>query len=273
MNYFLLIVVYKSSINETKKSKNPDHEEFDRLRQLYERTKIDLIEQTHQIQLMRDFYSEQNDKFKQEQIEYFIRILNLFENNFDHQENLTLDDIRNQFDQQINIFLTNYKSLLINDKDNSISNDLSLIITKFQEKFSHLFSNINNNEIILLTEDENYEHSVLNNLISFLNDLYKHVNKILHEKQDLHEKFIFVEKRNRKYLKSESKTSTSIHEDKHLSLNFKKSVNQMVEDLNQFQELPNSRSTICSSSSLYSTIGKNSVKILVFYSNQKIVFF
>jgi hypothetical protein len=268
----LCVVVYKSSLNEIKKSRNNEYEELNRLRQLYERTKNDFIEQTHQNQLLRDFYTEQDENCKQEQIEYFIRILNLFENHSLPKENMSLDEIRNHFDQQINYFLTIYKSLLIKnskDKDKSISNDLEIILTKFRENFSHLF----NDEIILIKEDETHNNPVLENLISFLNDLYKHINQILHEKKDLNEKLILLEKKNQKYFKLESKSSQSMNEDEHSSSNLNKLPNQMDGELDQFQELTNSRSTICSSSSPYSTIGKNSVRILFYYLKRKFLFF
>ncbi len=267
----MYIVVYKSSVNDIKRSKTNDYDELDRLRQLYERTRNDLIEQTRQNQLMRDFYSEQDENYRQEQIEYLIRILNLFdnlsnfnENNSYSRENLSLDEIKTEFNQQINYFLNIYKSLLIKtskDKEKSILNDLLVIITKFQEKFSNLFNDNIDDEIILIIENEN---SILKNVILFLNDLYQHLKKILYEKKDLNEKLISIEKRNRKYFKWESKINQSISEDKHSSLKLKKLSNQIIEDYDQSQDSTNSRSTICSSSSPYSTIGKNSV-IFSFY--------
>jgi len=255
-----------------KKPKTTDHEELDRLRQLYERTKNDFIEQRRQLQLMRDFYIEQDENSRQEQIDYLIRILNLFENlpnsnenNFFSKENISLDEIRNEVEQQINYFLNIYKSLLIKnskDKDKSISNDLAIILTKFQEKFSYLFNNNGDNELNLIIEDENINNSLLKNLILFLNDLYKNINQILYEKKELNDKLISLENRNRKYFKWESKMSQSINEDKRSSLNLKRLSNQMIEEFDQYQQLndSNSRSTICSSSSPYSTIGKKSVR-------------
>ncbi len=232
-------VIYESSSNEIKKGRSIDYEEYDRLRQLYEQTKTDLIEQTRQNQLMKDHYTKQDENSRQEQIEYLIRLLNLFQNLSDNthlnDDQISLEELRYQFDQQINSFLMMYKNLLTKTQDQTISNEIFSIITKFEEKFSYLFNNNDDDDrISLIVEDENSNNTILNNLISFLNDLYEHVNQLLHEK------------RNQRFFKWESK---SHHEDKHSSLNTK--------------FLPDDQSTVLINSqpsSPYSTIGKNSVR-------------
>lgn len=220
------------------------------------------------MQLTKDFYSEQNENFRQEQIEYFIRILNLFENisntnenNSNLRENSSFDEIKNEFDQKINYFLNNYKTLLMKnskDKDKTITNDLSIILIKFQEKFSHLFTNNCDDQTNLLTIENH--NSILQNLIRFLNDLYQQINRILYEKKDLNEKFLLLEQKNEKYSKWESKMYQSINEDKHSSLNLKKLANQMIVDNDEYSSLINSQPTISNSSSQYFTIGKNSLR-------------
>jgi len=100
---------------------------------------------------MKDFYNEQNENFHHEQMNYLIRILNLFENisnttenNFFQQKNSSFDDIKNEFEKRINIFLNYHKTLLIKnskDKNKIIINEFSIyILPIFQQIHSSLIS-------------------------------------------------------------------------------------------------------------------------------------
>ncbi|CAF4887707.1 unnamed protein product [Rotaria sp. Silwood1] len=249
--------------------------ELNHLRQLYDEVKSDSIIQKRQIQLLRDFYTEQNEVSKHEQIEYFTRILNLIQDlpdsnrnkNFNRQNSssLSLEEIRNDLDQRINSVTTNYKSLLMKvskDKDKSISNDVSLLISKFQDKFSHLFNNNGSDEMTLTTEDTNINNPLLKNIISFLNDLYKQINKILHDKIELSEQLITLEKRHRNYSKIQAKIYKIINEDKHSNSYLKQLANQMTEELDQIEELTDRRSTVTSITSSISTIENKPSRVL-----------
>ncbi len=205
-----------------------------------------MIEQTRQNQLIKEFYTKHEENFRQEQIEYFIHLLNLFKtlpnspeissSNADH---ISFEDLKIQFNQQINFLLDIYK----NSQDKTILS----IISEFEEKFAHLFNN--DDEI---SEIKNSDNPILNNLISFLNELYEHVNKILNEKRNVNQKLISLEKRNQRFFKWEFKKSKS-YEDKQSNLNAKSLPDET-------QELINSHSNNnYDSSSPQSTIGKHSV--------------
>jgi hypothetical protein len=256
-------------------------DELNRLQQLLERTKNDSNIQSRQILLLRDFYTEQYEISRHKHIEYLIRISNLFQELLDSNEtkclnrqnspSMSFDEIKDQLDPQIKLLSTIHKSLLMKsskDEDKSISNDLSLIITKFQDKFAHLFSNNGDDETILTTENENNHNNnpLLKNIISFLNNLYIQINKILHEKSDVKEKFISLDRTHRKYLKWETKLYKSITEDPQASVYLKQLANQMTEELDQFQEAINPRSTASSSISSVTTIGNNTVRTFYFFN-------
>ena len=227
------LVIYKSPPNEIKKGRTIDYEEYDRLRQLYEQTKNDFTEQIRQNQQMKDHYTKQEENSRQEQIEYLLRLLNLLTENPDfNDDHISLEELRNQFDQQINSFLTMYK-----DKDKTISS----IITKFEEKFSYLFNNNDDDEISLIIEDSN--NTILNNLISFLNDLYEHVNKLLHEK------------RNQRWESKKGKRSTK------LSLDDQSPPVLINSHSNNYDSSPQS------------TIGKKSVRFQFYYFKNKFELF
>lgn len=177
-----------------------------------------------------------------------------------------LDEIKNELDQQINYFLTIYKSLLMknsNDKDKSISNDLSLLISKYQAEFLQLFNNKTHDEMALAIEYENNNYPVLKNLILLLNDLYKQISKILNDKTNLTDKLIPLERVHRKYYKWVTKIHKTISKDQSASLHLKHLANQMIEELDQLEELSNTRSSTSSNPSSISRKG-NIVRILVF---------
>ncbi|CAF1278087.1 unnamed protein product [Rotaria sordida] len=282
---------HSSSIDAVRQPRKSQHEEIIKslelerkslvkelnlVRQLYDEAKGDSIIQTRQMQLLKDFYTEQQTVSKHEQIEYFTRILNLFQDlpgsnrnkNFNRQNSspLSLEDIRNEFDQRLNSFLTNYKSLLIikdsKDKDKSISNDISLLISKFQDKFSHLFSNNGDDEMVLITEDKNINNPLLKNIISFLNGLYKQINKILYDKTELSEQLISLEKNHRKYFKIQAKMYKTITEDKHSNLYLKQLADQMAEEVDQIQDSTNRRPSISSRTPSFSTVENKPSRVL-----------
>ncbi|CAF5035568.1 unnamed protein product, partial [Rotaria sp. Silwood1] len=102
-------------------------DELKRLREVYEQTKTDSLEQIHQIKILENYYTNQYELITNEQIQYLIKILNLFQNLRGlNEENLTsLDDIKNQLNQHLLFFSTIDKTYLLNNQNN---NDKQLII-------------------------------------------------------------------------------------------------------------------------------------------------
>ena len=159
---------------------NPD--EFDRLRQLYERNKSQLLEQTHQIEELKEIHQNDNENHRI----YLLRLANLFSNR-SNTENLSLEQLRNQLDEQINSFLSLHKQLTrksSKEKSKTISNDLSAILSKYSQEFSQLFEQ----NPSLIPDDP-----IRNNLTVFLDDLYANVKKTLQEKRTIQQKFHSLE--------------------------------------------------------------------------------
>ena len=80
---------------------------------------------------------------------------------------MPLEELKNDLDHRVNYFLTNYKSLSMKDskhKDESVSNDVSLLISKFQGKFSNLFSNKDDDKTTLTINDTNMNDPLLKNI-------------------------------------------------------------------------------------------------------------
>lgn len=166
---------------------SPDVDEFDRLRHLYERNRSQLLEQTHQIQEMKEHHHEQTINTRQEQIDYLIRLLNLLPNPPPiNREVTSLDNIRTHLEEHLQSFLTSYKRLSTKsskDKNKNISHDLAILLTKYYKDFSHLFNQTETDTDGFQGDQDN--QTIINQLTLFLNDLYANVNKILQEKQSM----------------------------------------------------------------------------------------
>ncbi|CAF3611602.1 unnamed protein product [Rotaria socialis] len=242
--------------------------ELNRFHQLYNEIKNDSVKKTREIQELRDFYTDQYEISRHEQIEYLTRILSLFQDlpesngiKHFHKHNVSSlsmeEQIRNDLDQKLSFFLTNYKSLLMKDskdKTKSVSNDVSLLLSKFQDKFSRLLINNGNDGMVLTNETNNLNEPLLKNIISFFNDVYQQMKKILHDKKELNDQFISLAKKQRKYINFQSNICKAINEGLDSNSYLKKLVNQMAQEFDQKQELTypqlvfNSRTSSISSS-------------------------
>ncbi|CAF4131839.1 unnamed protein product [Rotaria socialis] len=242
--------------------------ELNRFHQLYNEIKNDSVKKTREIQELRDFYTDQYEISRHEQIEYLTRILSLFQDlpesngiKHFHKHNVSSlsmeEQIRNDLDQKLSFFLTNYKSLLMKDskdKTKSVSNDVSLLLSKFQDKFSRLLINNGNDGMVLTNETNNLNDPLLKNIISFFNDVYQQMKKILHDKKELNDQFISLAKKQRKYINFQSNICKAINEGLDSNSYLKKLVNQMAQEFDQKQELTypqlvfNSRTSSISSS-------------------------
>ncbi|CAF2114638.1 unnamed protein product [Rotaria magnacalcarata] len=250
--------------------------ELNRFHQLYNEIKNDSVKKAREIQELRDFYTDQYEISRHEQIEYLTRILSLFQdlpesNGIKHfnKHNVSSfpmeEQIRNDLDQKLSFFLTNYKSLLMKDskdKTKSISNDVSLLLSKFQDKFSRLLINNGNDEMILTNETNNLNDPLLKNIISFFNDLYKQMNKILHDKRKLNDQLISLAKKQQKYINFQSNICKAINEGQDSNSYLKKLVNQMTQEFDQKQELTNPQLVFNSRTSSISSIGNNPSRVL-----------
>ncbi|CAF3433815.1 unnamed protein product [Rotaria socialis] len=251
--------------------------ELNRFHQLYNEIKNDSVKKTREIQELRDFYTDQYEISRHEQIEYLTRILSLFQDlpesngiKHFHKHNVSSlsmeEQIRNDLDQKLSFFLTNYKSLLMKDskdKTKSVSNDVSLLLSKFQDKFSRLLINNGNDGMVLTNETNNLNDPLLKNIISFFNDVYQQMKKILHDKKELNDQFISLAKKQRKYINFQSNICKAINEGLDSNSYLKKLVNQMAQEFDQKQELTNPQLVFNSrTSSISSSTGNNPSRAL-----------
>lgn len=169
---------------------SPGPDELDRLRQLYERNRSQLMEQTHQMQELKEHHDEQTANTRQEQIDYLIRLLNSLPNPPSlNRQTISLENIRTQLEEQLYSFLTIHKRLSTKsskDKSKTISHDLSIVLSKYSQDFSRLFNQTETDTEVFHRDQDN--QTTLSQLTLFLNELYANVNKILQEKQSIEEK-------------------------------------------------------------------------------------
>ncbi|CAF1605265.1 unnamed protein product, partial [Adineta ricciae] len=254
-------IVYNSSnsgqeelVKTLKRQQSSLSAEVNRLQQLYDQTKLDSSQQKHQLQLNQDFLTKQYERLKQDQIDYFIRLFISLQDlptakRYDHflkQMDLSrqLDELKNEFQQQINDLIVIHKSLLIkcsNEREKTFLNELSLLLSKFREEFAQLLQNDGNDEMTLTIDCADQGYPVLNDFIAFFTDLYKQVNSVLHEKNNLTERFANLDKKYRKYFKWTTKIHKIIAEDPSKSEYLKHSAIQMKKDLEQLEETSDPR--------------------------------
>lgn len=236
--------------------------ELRNLYQLYDKMKNDAIKQKREIQILKDFYTEQCTALKEAEIHYFSRILNLFEdlsnsngiNQFKKQNisSMSIEEIKNDLDQKINYLLSDYKSLLLNNfehKHNSILNDIAFVISNFQKQFSLLFNNIGDDDMKIAIQDKSINNPFVKNMISFLDDLYTRIKEIINSKIELNEELVSIKNKYNKYSKLQTELCQVINEDNYSNPHLKKLAKQISEELDEIQEAiyyrsnPNSRKT------------------------------
>ena len=279
---------YEEIISSMKLQHTSLLEELKRVREVYEQTKSDSLDQIRQIKTLEDYYTNQNELLTNEQIEYLMKILNLFQNFRglnEHMNDLSLDDIKSQINQHIIYFSSIDKqvfSLNNNNHENEIItkfqlNNISLLLTKFEQKFSHLFNTNNySNEFDETIENEHddelermiNDNNLLRKFSSFLNDIYDKIKIILKDKNELDEKLILVEEKHLSYSRWEMQMYDIlkwINEEKNARSHLKGLANRMAEELDRIREttsplLTVSSSTASSMNTTGTTLGHNTVR-------------
>ncbi len=300
---------YEEMINSMKLQQTSLLDELKRLREVYEQAKSDSLDQIRQIKTLEDYYTNQYEISTNEQIEYLIKILNLFQNlrglneNFTEDNYSSINDLKNQLNQQMIYFSTLDKTLILNNNNNNNnnnhhhhqndekqivskvqSNNLSIFLTKFEQKFSYLFNNNNNtnpsNELDETIENENddeldliiNEDLLLKKFSTFLNDIYEKIKNLLRDKNELDEKLIFLEEKRLTYSRWETQMYDIlkwINEEKSARSHLKGLANKMAEELDQIRETTSPLITIGSTSSSMATagtsLGHNTVSLISLY--------
>lgn len=276
-------VEYEETINSMKLQQTALIDELKRLREVYEQTKSDSLDQIRQLKSLEDFYTNQNDLSTTEHFEYLIQIFNLFQHlrgqNDNHIDSTssTLDDLKCQLNQHIHYFSTLDKSLLSNPPETNGNktpfNSLPMLLSKYEQRFSQLFSSTNQqnnstlNELDETMENENNDEEL--DLISnedffgkkfstFLNEIYEKMKNLLREKNESEEKLIFLEEKRLTYSRWESQMYDIlkwINEEKSARSHLKGLANKMAEELDQIRESTSPLLTIGSTSSSMNTAG------------------
>ncbi|CAF1017882.1 unnamed protein product, partial [Didymodactylos carnosus] len=138
-------------------------DELKRLREVYEQTKSDTIEQSRQVKLLKEYYTNEFDSLTNQQYDYYSKILNIFNHlrqtspssSSSTPQNLTELQMKIRehlvyFDENHNLELSiNQQSNNFVNNDTSkrkLSNNDKLLLDnlmKFEQKFERLFQNMN----------------------------------------------------------------------------------------------------------------------------------
>lgn len=267
-------------------------DELKRLREVYEQTKSDSIEQTRQIKTLEDTHRIQAEINLNEQIDYLFKILNLFQNlrglneAFSDQNLFSLDEIKSQLNQQMNYFSNLDKNSFVNNNHQpeenhtlakSQSSNIGILLTKFEQKFSSLLNNNSLNELDETTVENEHDEELdlltnedlfLKKLTMFLHEIYEKFKIVLREKNELDEKLIFLEEKRLTYSRWETQMYDIlkwINEEKSARSHLKGLANKMAEELDQIREttspLLNIGSTSSSMNAAGTSLGHNTVRI------------
>ena len=286
-------VEYEETINSMKLQQASLIEELKRLREVYEQTKSDSLDQIRQMKTLEDFYTNQSEISTNEHFDYLIKILHLFQhlrgqndnNNHHHHHHLesnssaSLDDLKNQLNQQIHYFSALDQSLLAKSADSNNNNNnsktpvnsLPILLSKYEQRFSQLISSNTNNNLSVNEFDETMENEndeeldLISNedflgkkFSNFLNDIYEKIKVLLREKNESEEKLIFLEEKRLTYSRWESQMYDIlkwINEEKSARSHLKGLANKMAEELDQIRESTSPLLTIGSTSSSMNTAG------------------
>ena len=273
---------YEEIISSMKLQHSSLIDELKRLREVHEQTKSDSLDQTRQIKNLEDYYTNQYEISTTEQIEYLIKIFNLFQrlrgfnDNLIEQNSSSLDDLKSQLNQQIIYFSTLDKPLISNNNNNKNhhepivmkiqSNNLPTFVNKFEQKFSQLLNNNPSQELDETIENENddeldlitHEDVLLKKFSTFLNEIYDKMKNLLRDKNELDEKLIFLEEKRLTYSRWETQMYDIlkwINEEKSARSHLKGLANKMAEELDQIRETTSPLLTIGSTSSSMTTAG------------------
>ena len=256
-------------------------DELKRLREVYEQTKNESVDQTRQLQTLEDFYTRQYESNTSEQMEYLKKILQLFEHlrgggSVDVEcEHSSLEELKSS----LNRYLTDFSSFTRpasppRDKPVPSKSPLPLLLLNtFEQKFSHLFSNNGSTEFDETLEqheaDDELESIVTDDLaskkfVAFLTDLHEKTKLVLKDKLDLEEKLLLFEEKRLTYSRWESQMYDIlkwINEEKSARSHLKGLANKMAEELDQIRETTNPLLNAGSTSSAMNTsLGHNTVR-------------
>ena len=272
---------YEDAISSMKLQQNALLDELKRLREVYEKAKADSADQTRQIKTLEDFYAAQNEISTNEQIDYLLKILHLFQRlrgaaneNSDGENDSSIDVLKNQLNQQFAYFATLDHSSLSNHHQHEEKPvpsthqvpHLATLLSHFEQKFVHLFNSNPANEFDETIEQETDEEieAIVNEdgsskkFVTFLNDVYERMKSVFKEKSELDEKFVLLEEKRLTYARWETQMYDIlkwINEEKSARSHLKGLANKMAEELDQIRETTSPLLTVGSTSSSMTTAG------------------
>ena len=271
---------YEEMIEGLKLQQTSLLEELKRLREVYEQTKNESVEQTRQLKTVEDFYTHQSELNTHEQMEYLKKILQLFQRLrggafVDDGEHSSLDDLKSA----LNRYLSDFSSVdppTAPSKEKSVANkpnlqSLSLLLNAFEQKFSHLLTSNGSSEFDETLEQQQQQESddelealinddlSLKKFHSFLSELHEKTKVLCKDKGELEEKLLLFEEKRLTYSRWESQMYDIlkwINEEKSARSHLKGLANKMAEELDQIRESTNpGLNAIGSNSSAMNTTG------------------
>lgn len=251
-------------------------DELKRLREVYEQTKSDCIDQTCQIKSLEDSHTNQIETFTHEQFNYLIKIYNFLQNfhqsnEFLSEKNFTsIDELKTAINQGIHYLSSLNQENLVNPQQQIQLNHFTIYLNKFERKFASLLNNNNNqttdfDDINENDHDDEFELNGtedmnLKKFVQFCQDLHEKMKHILREKNEFEEKFLYLEEKRLTYSRWESQMYDIlkwINEEKSARSHLKGLANKMAEELDQIRETTSPLLTIGSTSSSMTTAGTN----------------
>ena len=277
-------IEYEQTINSLKLQQTSLLDELKRLREVYEQTKNESLDQTRQLTSLEDYYTNQTQTQTKDQFDFLLKILNFFESLrrsadvFTIEDFSSLDDLKNEINQEMLYFTsTNDQHSFSNDQKNQLkiqSTNFLTCLNKFEQKFSHLFNQTtaaagNSDEFIdndlspPITNDDELDLIVnedlnLKKFQQFFNDIYEKFKLLIRDKNDFEEKFLLLEEKRLTYSRWETQMYDIlkwINEEKSARSHLKGLANKMAEELDQIRESTSPLLTFGSTSSSMATAG------------------
>jgi len=275
---------YEETIDRMKSEQNLLSEEFQRLKDLYESTKIETNDQKKQMKTLEDQFettNKENFEFLTKIFQIFHRIRSSNSNSNEFDENFTsFDDLKSQLTQQMIYFSTfDEQKVFLKEKSDddddemikrtkTSNENLKKLLNHFETKFGEFFSSTNTNgnefdETIETTIDDDFEmifndDLTLRKFSTFLNEIFDRLKTLSKEKNDLDEKYFLLEEKRLTYSRWENQMYDIlkwINEEKSARSHLKGLANKMAEELDQIRENTNPLLMIGSNSSSMTTAG------------------
>lgn len=251
-------------------------EQLEMSRHLNEKEQNKSMERDREIQLIRDFYTDQYERSINEQMKYLTKVslqIETFQNpkisRFKEKFSRTfqsLDEIKSHLDKQmiqLQSFDRSFLNLTEQKQKESLTNQIAHFLSTIEPIFNRIFlSDVKQSFPLNSFKDSSIE-PVMNKLYSFIENLYEKIQKQIRDKIDLNDQYSILRRKQKIFSEWERKLYESIDDPKCSFDYFKGLVEKMATKLDQVDQNGGRRSTITSQISTTSTIEYNPVNRFV----------